>query len=162
MHCPRCSTMNNPEQKFCRQCGLPFAALRVALAGDFDDAVDKLKKGENALSAGVLTLCIFIGVAILSAVLGSFDRTPSYAAPFINILLGLIFGLPAIFVGLARIRKSRGLLDNQNATPRLRPEEPLVQLPQAPDTDRTISAPPFLDSVTEHTTLELKPPEKIR
>lgn len=162
MYCPRCSTINNPEQKFCRQCGLPFAALRVALAGDYDDAIEKLKKGEAALSGGVLTLCIFICVAILSVALGSFDRTPSYATPVINILLGLLFGMPAVIVGLKRIRDSKSLLENQNAAPRLQSDEPVIHLPQAPITDRSISAPQFHDSVTDHTTLELKPPEHAR
>ena len=163
MYCPRCSTINNPDQKFCRQCGLPFAALRVALAGDYDDAMQKLEKGESALGGGVLTLCIFIGVAIASVVLSYFfDRSPNYATALINIILGLVFGLPAILVGLKRIRSSKSLLENQDAAPRLQAEDPVIQLPKAAITDRSISAPHFYESVTEHTTIDLKPPEQAR
>lgn len=163
MYCPRCSTLNNLDQKFCRQCGLPFAALRVALAGNYDDAIEKLKKGENALGGGVLTLCIFIVVAIANVLLSYFfDFTPNYITALINLILGLVFGLPAMMIGLKRIRISKSLLEDQNATPHLQSEEPVIQLPKAAITDRSISAPPVPDSVTEHTTMDLKPPEHAR
>ena len=163
MYCPRCSTINNPDQKFCRQCGLPFAALRIALAGDYDDAIEKLRKGESALGGGVLTLCIFIGIAIANVLLSYFfDRSPNYITALINIILGLVFALPALLVGLKRIRSSKSLLENPNAEPRLQSEGPVIQLPKAAVTDRSISAPHFPDSVTEQTTMDLKPPEHAR
>jgi len=142
---------------------LPFAAIHVALNGDYDAAIDKMKKGESALSGGVLTLCIFIAVAIASALLSSFiDHTPNYVTALINIVLGLVFGLPSIFIGLRRIRNSKSLLEHPDATARLQPEGPAMQLPKAPITGRSISDPQFRDSVTEHTTLELEPPEQVR
>jgi hypothetical protein len=137
--------------------------VRVALAGNYDAALEKMKKGESALSGGVLTLCIFIAVAITSALLSSFiDHTPNYITALINILLGLVFGLPAVLIGLRRIRNSKSLLENPEAAPRVQSEESRVQLPKAPLTDRSISDSQFRDIVTEHTTLELKPPEQVR
>ncbi|HKY04700.1 MAG TPA: zinc-ribbon domain-containing protein, partial [Blastocatellia bacterium] len=65
MFCPNCGTNNNPEQKYCRQCGQHLAATRIALEGGFDHALDKLKKGENAVSSGVVTFAIFFCIAVI-------------------------------------------------------------------------------------------------
>lgn len=162
MFCPKCGTNNNPEQKYCRQCGQQLTATRIALEGGFDNALDKLKKGENALSSGVVTFMIFFFVAIVSVILSSLDRSPNFATPFINIALGIIFGFPAIVIGLLRIRKANALLNGETPTKNLPQGPAQAQLPQARPTDPALSSHHTPASVTEHTTINLNPPDQPR
>ncbi|HKY06454.1 MAG TPA: hypothetical protein VJQ56_16270, partial [Blastocatellia bacterium] len=90
--------------------------------------------------------------------LSSLDRTPSYASPLINLALGVLFGFPAIVIGLVRIRKANTLLNGEAQTKSL-PRREIVQLPKAPPTDPALSSHPVPASVTEHTTVNLNPPE---
>lgn len=162
MFCPKCGTNNSPEQKYCRQCGQQLTATRIALEGGFDHALEKLKKGENAVSSGVVTFTIFTCIAIASLVLGSLDSTPNYASSLINLALGILFGFPAIVIGLLRIRNANTLLNGETPAKNLPRGQSLVQLPQAPPTDPALSSHQIPTSVTEHTTINLNPPDKPR
>ncbi len=162
MFCPKCGTNNNPEQKYCRQCGQQLTATRVALEGGFDQALDKLKKGENALSSGVVTFAIFFCIAIVSIFLGSLDRSPNYVSALINLALGILFGFPAIVIGLLRIRRANTLLGGEAQPKALPSGQEVVQLRQAPPTDPALSSHHIPTSVTEHTTINLNPPDQTR
>jgi hypothetical protein len=162
MFCPRCSTTNNPEQKYCRQCGLHLTAVRYVLEGRTNEAMEKLKKGEDAIRGSAVTLGIFILIAFCGCVITPlFDRDYSkwqlVLTFLINFTLGFIFGLPSFWMGLKRLRAARELLDAQQPA-RLPAPNQVVQLP-ADIATPVVESPPAAASVTEHTTLNLRSPE---
>ena len=130
MFCPQCSSENGREQKFCRRCGLELTAARISLQGGVGAALTMHKKGESLLASGGLTLVIFIFAAIANIFLhgGLFPI-------LMNLLLGLVIGVPLMAVGLVRL---------QRAGRSLFPKE-----------DSLLSPVRSADSVTEQTTLSL-------
>lgn len=163
MFCPRCSTTNNPEQKYCRQCGLHLTAVRYVLEGRTNEAMEKLKKGEDAIQGSAVTLGIFVLIAFVGCVLTPlFDRDHSkwqlVLTFLINFVLGFIFGLPSFLIGLKRLRAARELLDAQQQPARLPAATQAVQL-SADIAAPVVESPPNPASVTEHTTLNLRSPE---
>ena len=154
MYCPRCSTQNNPELRYCRQCGLPLAHVRFALESRIDEVLEKYKKGQDKIGAGLVTIGIFFLIGLGNLLFGS-------ALGFaVNLILGILIALPIITIGFKHFNRVNRLLEIEGKTdaPAIG-EKSAVQLPAAPDTDRSLqmSNP---GSVTEHTTFELKEPEK--
>lgn len=49
MFCPKCGIGNLVDQKFCRGCGHALLGHRVALANNFENAVEKFKSGSTTL-----------------------------------------------------------------------------------------------------------------
>jgi hypothetical protein len=157
MFCPKCSTENLLDQKYCRQCGLQLANVRLSLEGRLDEAAEKVKKGEESIASGLLILGIFFFIAIVSVSLAVVLGKGAFFSGALNLILGLIFGLPAILAGLSRIRSANRLLNPHQAKASLPgPAKPGVLLPPAPDTDPSIATLQQPDSITEHTTYELK------
>jgi hypothetical protein len=166
MFCPRCGSSNNPDQKFCRQCGNALTAVRLAMEGRVDEAIDGLKKGEDSLASGAINLAIFSSIALLISFLGKFfvgfegDRWP-----MINILIGLAIGLPLVIRGVIRLERARKILEAEDQKNRANGEivtRPKADLPEAPITAPTITPHTNPASVTEHTTYELEQPNESR
>ncbi|MCI0489928.1 MAG: zinc ribbon domain-containing protein [Blastocatellia bacterium] len=155
MFCPRCSTENNPELKFCRQCGLPLTYVRYALEARLDGAIKDYKKGQDKIGAGLITFVVmfFLGLGNLA-----FGNLLGFAA---NVILGLLIALPIVISGFKRFRSVNRLLELEKPDAKAidRSNQPQSQLPAAPDTDRSLATPQAPTSVTEHTTFELKQPE---
>lgn len=174
MFCPRCGAENNAEQKYCRQCGQLLAAARLALEGRVSEAAELLRKGESAVQGGVTTLGIFILIAIISALLTGptasiFTEVSDvgggkfYLINWVaNLILGLLFGLPGIVIGLTRLKRANRILQGQIEPPAGRSTQPQLQAPPAAMTDRSLAESPAPASVTEHTTYELTPPDPRR
>ena len=157
MFCPRCSAGNKLEQKYCRQCGLPLPAVRLALEGQVGEATAEIKKDYDLLSGGAVTLAIFILVAFVNFFLSS---EKNWAVIF-NLVLGLLIAAPMIYKGLARLERSIKLIEPQGAPlrPSVNQAAPHTPLPAVPDTDPLALRPSAPGSVAEHTTLDLKQSE---
>ena len=155
MFCPRCSTENDPDLKFCRQCGLPLTYVRYALDARLDKAIEKYKKGQDKVGAGLVTFAIMFLLGLGNLAFGSLL---GFAA---NIIIGILIALPIVISGFNRFRAVNRLLELEKPDPKAmeRSTQPQARLPAAPDTDRSLATPQVPGSVTEHTTFELKRPE---
>jgi hypothetical protein len=155
MFCPRCSAENAEQQKYCRQCGLPLTGVQWILNGEMKTIIEKVKKGENALSGGAVTLAIFVLVAIVNIFISS---GRSYGGA-INLILGMMIAAPMIYIGSKRLERARKLIESESK-PEPIADRQVRELPTAPTTDRILEIPPVPVSVTEHTTYELVEPEE--
>lgn len=155
MFCPRCSAENNEQQKYCRQCGQVLTSVQWILNGKMEEITDKVKKGENTLSGGAITLVMFVLVALINIFL---SNGKSYGGA-INLICGMLIAVPLIYVGSKRLSRARKLIENEN-----RPEpiagRQVKELPTAPTTDRIIEIPQSPVSIIEHTTYELTEPKE--
>jgi hypothetical protein len=160
MYCPKCSAQNESEQKYCRQCGLPLTILKLALEGRVDEAVAKYKKGGASLSGSTFTLglCLFGALVNLLLIPGPWNVYAVVA----NSIIGLLIALPMIITGHVRLSRAKRLLDSEDQAPRLIIAEShrTATLLTAPGTDPLLSRVPIPSPVTEHTTLNLKSPER--
>src|ERR1041385_9031692 len=107
MFCPRCSTDNNLEQKYCRKCGLQLTAARMALQGTIDEALVKYKRGARLVSGGSLFLILSALVALVNVFLNSM---PWNYGVIINLVIGLTVTVPIISAGLMRLRSAQRAL----------------------------------------------------
>ena len=163
MFCPQCGANNNPDQKFCRQCGQALTAVRLAIEGRVDEALEKLRKGEDSLASGALTLVIFSSIALLNSILAIFfnvfDKQPW---PMINLIIGLAIGLPLAIRGIIRLERARKILEAGDQKKRDLADRAKAELPASPITAPTNATHTEPASVTEHTTYDLEPPEQSR
>ncbi len=155
MFCPRCSTENLENQKYCRKCGLSLTNIQLVLNGSMDEITEKVKKSEGLLSGGAINILLFAVIALINIFLSS---GRSYGA-VVNLILGILISVPMIYVGAKRLERARKLLEG-DAKPEQVANKQVKELPTAPTTDRTLSTPQPLVSITEHTTYELTPPEE--
>ena len=149
MFCPGCATENGSEQGFCRRCGLPLSAVRLASEGHLDEALLKLKKGSGRISAGLVVILI----GLLNALVN--NALDAWMAAYLSGALGTAVGTPLIIKGLSQVKQARRLLN---------PSESVKGLPGAARAGDALTGAPTralkpggtaAGSVTEHTTLEL-------
>jgi hypothetical protein len=158
MYCPKCSTQNEPQQAYCRQCGQALAGVQLAVEGNTDQSLEKLNASQKWVSAGSATLITFtlIGLAIAIPGFASNNAALSDIA-IINLLLGSVIGLPLIYAGKASLKRAARLLSKSQ------PQSGHSSLDRAQQTDRLLTKGLDADSVTtsvpgsvtEHTTLNL-------
>jgi hypothetical protein len=162
MFCPRCATENKQEQKYCRQCGLTLPAIRLALEGRVDEAIQKYRKSETFLDWGFVVLLI----GGLNAGANAFFN--AWQPAIFSGLLGFVAGIILILMGLSPMGKARKILSPPDKT--VEPETPALDqstraasaLPPAPITEELLRPPARPVSVVENTTLDLKHPEGMR
>ena len=159
MFCPRCSSENSTDRKYCHQCGLPLGAVSLALEGRVDEAMAELNKATHRLSGSLKAFGVFLLIVLvmllLKGQLGLFSFTASA-------LFGLIVSVPFLFTVLAKFRRADGLLNGQVQPKRLATDQPDrlgAQLPPASINDLSIIRPEIPGSVTERTTQALKRPK---
>jgi hypothetical protein len=158
MFCSRCGAENVGAQGFCRRCGLPLAAARLASDGRLDEALAKLGKGAGNITSGSL---VFV-IGLLNAALnGAFD---AWLAAYVSILVGSAVGAPLFAVGLTRVRRAKRILGGEaeakspGGAGSLEGEaRATTLLPEADAGAFDAAAVAAQDSVTEHTTLKLDP-----
>ena len=157
MFCPRCGAQNKLEQKFCRNCGQSLPAVKLALEGKVDEAASTIAKDFNTLAGGILTLIIFALIALVSTFFSGFNAG-------LNLILGLLIAGPIIYKGIKRLERSIKLIDVKTKIQEPEPNKTTTEaventmLPPVPETD-PLAVSQIPSTVTEHTTLNLKPPE---
>jgi hypothetical protein len=156
MYCPRCNAENNEEQRYCRRCGLSLTGVQWVLNGKMETIIEKVKKGENTLSGGAVTLAIFVIIALINMF---FSSGKSYVG-IANLILGMLIAAPMIYIGSKRLEKARKLIEGESQ-PEPIADKQLKELPTAPTTDRMLDLSQSPASVTEHTTYELRQPEEF-
>ena len=156
MFCPRCSTENKTEQHYCRQCGLPLPAVRLALEGHVDEAVEKLKKSKTALEWGFIIVLLGLLNAGINVLLHAWQSAIFSGA------VGLLVGKTLILIALLRIWRANKLLNppENKVEPETsalnQPERAGAALPPAPITEELKRTPSPPVSVVENTTIKLK------
>lgn len=156
MFCPRCATENKLEQRYCRQCGLTLPAIRLALDGQVDEAIQKYKKSETLLDWGYILLLI----GGLNAVINAFFH--AWQPAIFSGALGFLVGMTLITIGLSRMGKANKLLNPPEK--KVEPETHALNqsdyaattLPPAPITEEIRQTPAPPPSVIENTTVKLK------
>ncbi|HEX5734871.1 MAG TPA: zinc-ribbon domain-containing protein [Blastocatellia bacterium] len=165
MFCPQCGASNERDQKFCRQCGQALTAVRLATEGRVDEALEKLRKGEDSLAAGAINLAIFSSFAFVVTLLATIFDAEQGPWPILNIIIGLLIGIPLTVRGILRLERARKILEAEDQKKRAAGEltdQAKGRLPEAPITAPTSLPHATPASVTEHTTYELEPPEQSR
>jgi hypothetical protein len=157
MFCPQCSTENEADQSYCRKCGLPLSAIRLAVDGRVDQALTKLKKSEKSLRNGIIVSILLLAVTLYAAVRsGPFEividplvlRVSNW---LVGLVTSVVIGLPIVVIGLVRLRRARQLLEapDEGDRPLVIESRGAVALP---------AATPI--TVTEDTTLKLSEPTR--
>ena len=100
MFCPKCGIGNLVDQKFCRGCGHALAGHRVALANNFEDAVEKFKSGSTTLGITAVGL-IVISLMALGVWISQKD-----AGVFFTLIPVLAFVIPATILGIVRVNRA--------------------------------------------------------
>jgi hypothetical protein len=153
MFCPQCAAENDLEMKYCRRCGLLLSAARISLQGGVDQALTKHTKGEILLTSGSVTLVIFVLTAIANMFL---NPLPWNYFVLVNLLLGLVIGVPMMTAGVVQLRRARRTLQRKDEQGDLTDNEPHEISSSSYSTDRLLSPMNSPGSVTEQTTLDLK------
>jgi hypothetical protein len=160
MFCPKCGAQNLVEQKYCRSCGHQLTSHRAALEGEYEDATAHLKKGSALVSTGLV-----VGGICKLNILASWFMGADNLGIIINTLVALLIAIPLITIGVIRLGQARRVLSPKDPPGNEavdKSTERAIHLPAAPTTDRSISLPAMPASVTEHTTLDLIPPQQTR
>jgi uncharacterized membrane protein YvbJ len=150
MFCPKCAAENDVDKSYCRQCGQPLAAVRLALEGRVDEAI-KTVAGDKMLSGyrfriGVAGLVILTAIlTILTGVQIGFKNIQSAAVVLILVMI-LFLHLSRQYHRVARLLDT----EEQSSTPNL-PGSPGGQNQLRDGTAIVVPA-----SITEQSTLELK------
>ena len=157
MFCPQCGSENDAEKKYCRSCGQPLAAVRLALDGRVDAAI-KMSKGERRLTphrvrVGVGVFLILVGLAtIFTGGRIGFSNIQSVA--LILILMMIFF----IQVSRKSHRIARAL-DSEDQTPGLDRTDSDIASIKTGNPSVLNQAPN--SSVTDHETIKLNRPEQL-
>jgi uncharacterized membrane protein YvbJ len=159
MFCPRCATENKNEQRYCRQCGLTLPAVRLALEGRVDEAIQKYKKSETILGWGFVLLLI----GALNAGVNAFFS--AWQSAIFSGAIGFVIGVVLILMGLSRMGRARKMLDPPEK--QIEPDAAAIDesrqadaaLPPASITEEIIQTPARRHSVIDNTTINLKRPQ---
>ena len=144
MFCPQCAAENETDKSFCRRCGQPLAAVRLALEGRVDEAI-KIVEGDKMLSDYRLRVGI-AGVVIVTSILTILTgvqigfRNIQSAALILILLMIFFLHLSRRYHRVARLLDA----EEQLGSPKLT---------SAPQSQLRDAAP---SSITEQSTLELK------
>ena len=160
MICPRCGTENDLEQSYCRQCGLTLSTVRLALEGQLDEAMVKIKNARKTLHNGAGITGMSILILILGHLIGAIGGSVLILTPFDLVVVGMIsfIGVPLILKGALGIERANNLLggkDKPSALTLGQRERSSTALPSADTANLPDARLQFPGSVTEHTTIHL-------
>ena len=154
MFCPQCGSDNEAQKNYCRKCGQPLAAVRVAMEGRVDEATKSIDGEQRVWRYRIRSaLGVFLIVAAISTIFtaGKFGFSNVQSASLILILIVLWFlQLGRKSHHVARLL-TEGPISNDASRPELNPSEANLAL-----TGATSHA-----SVIEQDTLQLKEEDRI-
>lgn len=113
MFCPQCGCENDAQKNFCRKCGQPLAAVRLAMDGRVDEAAKSLDGEQRVWPYRARTgLGIFLILVAISTVFtaGKFGFSNVQSAAVVLILIVLWF----LLLGRKSHRIARLLNDHSN------------------------------------------------
>jgi Na+/phosphate symporter len=128
----------------------------LALEGSVELWLERLKAGQELISAGSVTLVVFSLIGLILAILGIAAHKLEFGyIAFINLIMGSFVGLPLLFVGKARLKRATRQLSTSQV------ESNILDQKRSDDlltTGLTAESPGLTvqGSVTEHTTLDLQ------
>jgi len=135
-----------------------MSGVRLAVRGNAEQSLQKLKAGQKLVNAGGATLVAFTLIGLAIAIPGIASNNPALSnIAIINLLLGSLIGLPLIYVGKASVKRAARLLSKSEVqSPHSSVDQPdqsarLLTTDLSSDSVRV----PVQGSVTEHTTLNL-------
>jgi hypothetical protein len=164
MFCPGCGSENDLRQGYCRQCGQALSSVRLALEGNAEQSLEKLKASEKWIQGGSTTLIVFTVIAVIISILSVILNAPAMAfSAIINLVLGLAIGLPLILAGKANLKRAVRLLSESQPEPVPSVLDERQQANGLLTNGVTNELRGSLDarSVTEHATLNLREPDRV-
>ena len=158
MFCPQCGSDNDADKKYCRSCGQPLAAVRLALDGRVDAAI-KLSEGEQRLKPhrirmGIAVFLIAVALATIFSG-GRIGFSNVQSAALVLILMMIFF----ILTSLKAHRIARALAVEDQTTGSNRAESDPVSIRAANPV--ALKQPPD-SSVTDQETIRLHRPNRLK
>ena len=157
MFCPQCGSENDRDKKYCRSCGQPLSAVRLALDGRVDAAI-RMSEGEQRptpyrvrVGIGVFLILVCV-VTIFTG--GRIGFSNIQSAALIMIMMMVFF----IQISRKSHRIARAL-DSEDRTPGLDRIDSDVASIRGTNPARLKQAPNT--SVTEHETIKLSRPDHL-
>ncbi len=158
MFCPNCAAHNNPDQHYCRTCGLKLDAIMTDLAEqrpsvEYAKIQRRIRRFEvlgvvSLSTAGLIGLCLLLGKAFYYKLV-LFGPEVLFWSAFVALML---FGLASVFF----FNYSK-FINFEKVNPRLAPKDVTGE---TPSTKKLYDGGDFQPvSVTEHST-ELLPRER--
>jgi hypothetical protein len=157
MFCPQCGSENDRDKEYCRSCGQPLHAIRLAFEGRVDAAI-RMSKGEQRATAHRVRLGIgvfLILVGILTIFTGGRIGFSNIQSAALILILMMVF-----FIQISR--KSHLIaraLDSEDQTPGLDRVDSDVASIRGANPTRLKQAPNT--SVTDQETIKLNRPDHL-
>ena len=157
MFCPQCATENTWDISYCRVCGQALGDVRLAVEGIPTETLEKLKAGAKWTKGGLATLVVFALIAAIISLIGIAFGHPSLGMiAVINMLLGVLVGVPLVFAGSVSTKRATRLLSmseakDKNHTRKVKGSHAVLTTDLNPGPRQWIQ-----ESVTENTTLNLR------
>ena len=156
MFCPRCGTDNNPELRYCRNCGQALSSVLLALDGRVDQAITTLRSEQKLTVHRVrIVVSIFLILTALATLFtGGWIGFANVASAAVLLIITLIF-----FLQLAlKARRVARLLSPEVAPGNLRIDHIATSGSTLPESKTGALNVPLTKtpmSVAERTTLKL-------
>jgi hypothetical protein len=151
MFCPQCGSENNLEKGYCSRCGLPLTAVRLALDGRIQQAV-QISDGDRKLwryrlRIGIAALFMLIAIATI-VTRGEIGFSNIQSAAFILIIVMILF----MHLSRKSYRIAR-LLEDQST-----PNSARGELREAARETNVLTP----SSITEQSTIKLNPEDRLK
>ncbi len=159
MFCPGCGTQNDLNHRYCRQCGQALSDVHLAVIGNTDQSLERLKNSQEWINAGSGTIVVFTLIGVALTILGfSINEPVLINIALINMILGSIIGIPLVYLGRVNLKRAARLLSKRegeaNHSSLNQKQEPETLLTSGLDSESNRMLNPV--SVTEHTTQNLQ------